>query len=308
MKTPESLPVTPPSLNYVHRATADQTRTAYRSDIQHFLQWGGVLPTDTGSIIRYCESYAESLKPSTLQRRIIALRQFHRYQGFADPTAHPLVEKTLRGIANTHGSPKKQAPALLLDSLSQLLAYLDTEKTLAACRDAALFSLGFFAALRAQELLKLERENVRFEDQGLLITLPRSKTDQSGEGQYCAIPKLDTQYCPFVLLDRWLRQAPLSSGLLFRAVTKSQKLQERSMSTQGFNHVLRHRAKQAGLRDAETLSSHSLRRGFATSASASGASFKSIMTQGRWRHEGTVLEYIEAGQRFNDNAASVLQR
>lgn len=80
------------------------------------------------------------------------------------------------------------------------------------------------------------------------------------------------------------------------------------MSTQGFNHVLRHRAKQAGLRDAETLSSHSLRRGFATSASASGASFKSIMTQGRWRHEGTVLEYIEAGQRFNDNAASVLQR
>jgi len=51
------------------------------------------------------------------------------------------------------------------------------------------------------------------------------------------------------------------------------------------------------------LCSHSLRRSFATAASRQGAMFHAIMRQGRWRHQGTVLGYIEAGQRFEENAA-----
>jgi len=51
---------------------------------------------------------------------------------------------------------------------------------------------------------------------------------------------------------------------------------------------------------------HSLRHGFATEAAKKGAQFKSIMRQGRWRHEGTVLGYIEEGKRFEENAASVM--
>lgn len=34
-----------------------------------------------------------------------------------------------------------------------------------------------------------------------------------------------------------------------------------------------------------------------------------IMRQGRWHHEGTVYGYIEAGQRFDANAAaSILEQ
>jgi len=50
----------------------------------------------------------------------------------------------------------------------------------------------------------------------------------------------------------------------------------------------------------------SLRRGFATAASKQGTPFHAIMRQGRWCHQGTVLGYIEAGQRFEENAAKVL--
>lgn len=58
--------------------------------------------------------------------------------------------------------------------------------------------------------------------------------------------------------------------------------------------------------NAEKMSGHSLRRGFATETSKKGAPFVSIMRHGRWKHEKTVLKYIEEGQRFLENAASHL--
>jgi integrase len=53
------------------------------------------------------------------------------------------------------------------------------------------------------------------------------------------------------------------------------------------------------------ISSHSLRRGMATSAYRAGADFRDIKRQGGWRHDGTVQGYIEAG-RFEENAAAHL--
>ncbi len=63
---------------------------------------------------------------------------------------------------------------------------------------------------------------------------------------------------------------------------------------------------RCNLANAEKFSSHSLRRGFATTASRKGVPFVSIMRHGRWRHEGTVLGYIEEGQRFQENAAKMI--
>ena len=61
-------------------------------------------------------------------------------------------------------------------------------------------------------------------------------------------------------------------------------------------------------RNPEQYSSHSLRRGFATTASQQGASLSSIMQQGRWQHTGTALGYMEEGNRFKGNAAGLILR
>ncbi|MDO8729210.1 MAG: integrase, partial [bacterium] len=53
-------------------------------------------------------------------------------------------------------------------------------------------------------------------------------------------------------------------------------------------------------------SSHSLRRGMATSAYRAGADFKDIKRQGGWRHDGTVQGYIEEAGQFEENAAGRL--
>ena len=67
-------------------------------------------------------------------------------------------------------------------------------------------------------------------------------------------------------------------------------------------------AKMAALNYVPHLSSHSLRRGMATSAHRAGADFLDIKRQGGWRHDGTVQGYIEEAGRFTENAASALLR
>ena len=294
------------SLNYVQKATADNTRKAYRQDIQQFERWGGRLPADTETIVRYLHDQATKLNPRTLKRRITALKQFHVYQGFPDPTEHSLVLKTLKGIQNTHGKPKQQAPALRLDQLQQAVEYLRSDLTLKNQRNLCLLTLGFFGALRSSELLAVRVEDLDWRPEGLHLKISKSKTDQEGEGQWCALPKTDNDLCPLKHAQNWLEASGIEEGYLFRSINRWQKIGDKTLSTVGLNKILKTLAEKCGWADANLYSSHSLRRGLATSTSLKGASIKAIMRQGRWRHEGTVLQYIEEGQAFEDNAVNVL--
>ncbi len=47
-------------------------------------------------------------------------------------------------------------------------------------RDRALLLVGFFGAFRRSELVSLRWEQVSFVGEGMILTLPRSKTDQTG--------------------------------------------------------------------------------------------------------------------------------
>lgn len=300
-KTPQTIPT-----EYIKRATADNTRKAYRQDIQHFEQWGGKLPADTATIIHYLHDHATVLNARTLARRITALRQFHRFQGFTDPTDHPAVQKTLRGIQNTHGKPKQQAPALRLEQLEQAISHLRAQNSLASLRNRCLLTLGYFGALRGSELLSVQVDHIKWQEQGITLLIPKSKTDQANEGQSCAIPLLGNSLCPSTQAELWISESGISQGALFPSINRWDQLGQRAMTIAGLNKLIKQIAEACSWPDAEKYSSHSLRRGLATSASSAGASFKSIMRQGRWQHEGTVLQYIEEGQAFEDNAVNAL--
>lgn len=69
-----------------------------------------------------------------------------------------------------------------------------------------------------------------------------------------------------------------------------------ALSAQSVNTIIKSVAKMCGIPEAESYSSHSLRRGFATTASQQGATLGSIMRQGRWRNETTVHGYIQEGE------------
>jgi hypothetical protein len=81
-----------------------------------------MLPCEPPLAIRYLLHFAEELNARTLALRLTALSQWHVFPGFADPTTHPDVRKTLKGIARTHGKPKKKARALPIEDLETMLA------------------------------------------------------------------------------------------------------------------------------------------------------------------------------------------
>jgi len=291
---------------YIQAASSDNTRKAYQSDVNHFTQWGGLLPASSEIIVRYLHAFAATLNPRTLARRLTAIKHWHTYQGFTDPTSSPLIRKTLTGILNVHGQPKNKAPALSLDHLTKMAAFMKQQGTLAMWRNNALLQVGFFGAFRRSELVNIQFEQITFVPEGMDILIPRSKTDQTSEGQCCAIPYGDHELCPVTALKTWCEKAAITSGFVFRSIDRHQHINSSPLLGKSVSTIIKKVAKGCELQNAEDFSGHSLRRGFATTASRKGAPFASIMRHGRWRHEGTVLGYIEEGQRFEANAAKII--
>ncbi len=292
--------------DYIHAATSNNTRKAYQSDVRHFINWGGLLPASPDVIVNYLHQHASLLNPRTLHRRLTAIKQWHLTQGFIDPTSHPYIRKTISGIKNVHGKPKDKSPAMTLDDLKKITSVLSNSVRLIDIRNNALLQLGFFGAFRRSELIAIKWEDVSFSKEGIEIIIPRSKTDQSGEGEIVAIPNGNDVICAVRALKLWEEYSGLSEGYIFRGISKSENILSHAIKSNQVNLIIKQITHDCELENADNFSAHSLRRGFATEAAKSNAPFQSIMRQGRWRHEGTVLGYIEEGKRFEENAASVM--
>jgi site-specific recombinase XerD len=289
---------------YIKAATAENTRIAYRSDVRHFERWGGLLPASSESVIKYLLFYATQLNAKTLARRVTALRNWHNYQNFTDPTLHPAVKKTLIGMQRVHGKPAIKAHALNIDELVRIITPLEKIGTLAAIRDNAILQLGYLGELRRSEIVAIRHEHISWVDNGIEILIPVSKTDQERGGQYCALPYGTLPLCPITALKAWLVHSKIETKEIFRRITKGDQLQKTSLSAHAIGLILKKRAKEVGLCDIALLSSHSLRRGMATSASYTNAELSSQKQHGRWKKTDTLLGYIDAANRFRDNPAS----
>lgn len=293
---------------FLAAATTDNTRRAYRGALRHFQVWGGDLPADEDMLLRYLLTHAGQLNPRTLSLRLTAISQWHLQQGFVDPAATPTVRKTLAGITRTHGKPARKAVALALADLERIVTCLVGRDTLTAHRDSAILQLAYFGALRRSEVVRLDLTDLTWEARGLLIMLTRSKTDQGGSGIVKAIPYGDALCCPATAVRTWVRIAGIERGPLFRSINKWGVLGSAALHASSVNLILADCARQAGVHGAASLSSHSLRRGMATSAYRAGASLRDIKRQGGWRHDATVQGYIDDADRFEANAAAQLLR
>ena len=207
--------------HYLQAATTDNTRKAYRSAIRQFEKWGGRLPTDRDTVVRYLLSKAKSLNSRTLNLHLTAIGQWHHYQGITDPVRDPLVRKTMDGIRRTHGQPKRKAKALRLEHIAQMVKHLqrlpDSKKKY---RDIAMVLTGFFGAFRRSELVAIRVSDLIWEPEGLIIKMPRSKTDQEAEGLMRALPFGDVAVCPVQALKSWLEEAEIREGPVFRPVNR----------------------------------------------------------------------------------------
>jgi integrase len=171
-------------------------------------------------------------------------------------------------------------------------------------RDRALLLVGFAGAFRRCELSATECKWIERAEHGVVITLPRSKTDQEGNGRCVAIPWVGGPICPVGALEAWLELSGIADGFLFRPVSKAGSVLSNRLSNSAIATIVKQRAAQIGL-DPKRYSGHSLRAGFATSAAAAGLSIWKIKAQTGHVSDTVLGGYIREADLFAGGAAII---
>jgi integrase len=174
-----------------------------------------------------------------------------------------------------------------------------------AARDRALLLIGFAGGFRRSEIVGLNVEDIESVRQGLIISLRHSKTDQEGHGRKIGIPVGRTRWCPVAALSRWLDLAGIASGPIFRSVDRHGNVGTARLSGEAVCIVVRDRVASAGI-DPTGYSGHSLRAGFATSATQAGISTTKIRQQTGHASDAMLARYVRVGELFVGNAAGLL--
>ena len=290
---------------------AQSTRRAYRSDWRIFDLWcaeRGVLalPADPSLVAIFLASEAETgKKPATITRRLAAIGHAHRLSELPSPTTHEVVRATLAGIRRVVGvAPRQKKPLLPLD-VDRILNGMKGG-SLRVMRDRAILLLGFVGAFRRSELAGLLLEDVEQVEQGLRLHLRRSKTNQDGNVEVVPIP-LGTNFgrCPVTAIKDWLDAAQISSGPVFRRISRSGRVLDEGLSAFSIAQVVKDRAEASGLEPSE-LGGHSLRAGFVTAAVAGGKDVLRIMDITRHKRVDTLRAYIRRHDEFVDHPAASL--
>lgn len=168
---------------------AKNTILAFRSDIRGFMKAGYSLPATAQQVANYlAEMHTKGRKPATISRHASSLGTWHVYMQLPSPTLSLEVKGVLKGIHRKSDGRQRQAPALRLHHLRQLLKALDLDAP-RDLRDASMFCLCFYGAFRASEVVALYREDIEWRDGGIVITLRHSKTNQSGRIEQKMLPR-----------------------------------------------------------------------------------------------------------------------
>lgn len=289
--------------DFVRESLSDNTRRAYASDIARFERWGGTLPATNEMIAMYLAEYASSHAPTTLVRWLASLSKAHRAIQVRDPTKDELVRSVLRGIRRRYGRPPDQAAPVTREILFETLEAIPDD--LRGIRDRALLLIGFAGGFRRSELVGLKLCDVAIQDEGLVLDLRRSKTDQTGQGRKIGIPFARGRHCAIKALRAWIDAASITGGLIFRSVDRHGVISTEGLSGQAVSQMIKERLECARL-DPSGFSGHSLRSGFVTSAAKAGLSSWKIRQQTGHASDAMLARYIRDTEMFVNIPAGAL--
>ena len=299
----------------LQNSKANNTVRAYKSDFDDFglfcAQNGfKSLPSDPKVVSLYLTYLStKDVKMSTLKRRLVSIGVIHKLKGHYLDTKHPSIIENMMGIKRRKGSIQKGKKPLLINNLRILINVIDKEKNeeIKKLRDRSIILIGFSGGFRRNEIVSLDYDDLEFVQEGLKISLKRSKTDQFGEGSVKGLPYFEnSKYCPVISIKKWIEISKISSGAIFRRFIKGSKLSHNRLTDQSVALLIKHYLKLAGI-ESKNYSGHSLRSGFATSAAESGAEERSIMAMTGHKSTEMVRRYIKEANLFKNNALNKIK-
>lgn len=283
------------SADLAKKFRADETMRSYETGVEQFRDYcelNGLspLPAEPHAVVGFIGHLSASGKSvSTIRSRMHAIKWLHKTSNNISPTDHPLVEMTMQGMARVKQEPPKQAKAMLATTVKALMDACSGDL---AVRDRALILTGFFGGFRRGELAAIRRDHIEFSDMGMAIYLPKSKTDQFGNGRWVPISRQPSGgYCPVEAMIEWLDAS--DTGLVFK------------ISDRQVGYIIDKLCKRAGIDPAE-YSAHSLRAGMVTQAALNGAEKRDIRTITGHKSDTMIDRYTRVVDQWKNNATAGL--
>lgn len=282
------------------------TRRAYASDWSGFRVWCerhaandptiAALPVDDATLSLWIGA-SDALRPSTLKRKLAAIRLFHARAGHAMPhEAYPVTRAALAGHRRRHAKTPGRQMKAATDSILRALADTCDVDTAIGLRNRALLLVGFDGAFRRSELVGIDAEHLHRTAAGIIVTLPVAKGDQTGDGAHVPLAaRPGSPWCPVAALESWLDARARPPGPVFVALRGARHVRapgETRLSDRAVARIVKNAAVAAGIDG--TFGAHSLRRGLVTSAIEAGVSIERVMRHVRHRRLETTLGYAEA--------------
>lgn len=345
----------PLAIEAASEAMAPATKAAIVADLKCYLRWcmlqrpiRAAVPASPETLVLYLRWLARAsdtraaAKPATLSRRLASIARVHRILGYGDtealPTQAGMVRDTLKGIRRKAGARQRQAAPLrygrVMTAVDVAPDGLTIESLIAACgtdlvglRDAALCSMAYDAGLRVSELVAATVDDLRLMTDGSgRLTIPRSKTDQDGEGSVVWLSAETMRR-----LSAWLTESAITDGPVFRRINilahkgveggeavLRHHIGVHGLTRQGVVSILRRRAAAAiagghaviepGEDAVAALSAHSFRVGLTQDLFAAGEDGAGIALALRWSSPTTALGYARELAAGSNAAARVLGR
>lgn len=217
---------------------------------------------------------------TTVRRRLYGLIAQARQRGHALDSRHPLIMQILDGIEAVHYTPPRRKDALSPDDIRAMVGHLPLDRR--GLRNRAILLLGYVSALRRSELVGLDVE--RPDDRsvtdctgwvewhaGHLLIVTRGK-----RGRWREVPVgpgATDWTCPVTALRRWLDEARIASGPVFRPIAPNGAIGAGALAAKQVLYLVQQTALAAGVRAdlpqderMRLFGAHSLRAGVPTYA------------------------------------------
>jgi hypothetical protein len=234
-------------------------------------------------------------KATTVKQYVSALRSKHVDKSLPTTVfSEPSIARILAGATKIQGArPIRERLEITKDILLKMLSQVNTS-TFDGLNIYASFSVAFSGFFRPGELtwdkwdsntspmVHVSRKSVRFTPDGVVIHLPKSKTDQIGQGTNLTLSFANDASCPVQALRRLFKKYPRpnSDPLFSRSIGPFNK--------RWFSENITSSLFKAGVPNSSKYSGHSFRRGAANTAVEAGLSLNEVKTLGRWQSDAAI--------------------
>jgi integrase/recombinase XerD len=247
----------------LERGLAENTRMAYLSDIDRFVEWlqSIDLAIEDVKIDTFQEFAAElydlGISPRTQARVISGIKSFYRYL-----TLEKLIDENPTLLLEAPRLGKHLPEVLTVQEIDDMIDAIDMTKA-EGQRNRAIIETMYGCGLRVSELCNLEMSNVHLDEQ-YLIVIGKGNKERMVPMSETSIDEIRSY-----LTDRdHLNIKPGEEGILFL-----NRRGHRLTRVMVF-YIVRDLAEAAGVK--KTISPHTLRHSFATHLLEGGANLRSI--------------------------------